>query len=134
MNRTRQDLLNQTFENNGTEILGRWQSPENPGDGVTPRLYQGRGVAANNDGQTSTRFVEDGDFLKLSNVAIGYTLPASLSDKINAQRLRVYAQLQNAFTITGYKGLDPEVFTSTGVDFNGNPQQRVVSVGLNLGF
>lgn len=134
MNRTRQDLLNQTFENNGTEILGRWQSPDKPGDGVTPKLYQGRGAAANNDGQTSTRFVEKGDFLKLSNIAIGYTLPSSLSSKINVQRLRMYAQLQNAFTITGYKGLDPEVFTSTGVDFNGNPQQRVVSVGLNLGF
>ncbi|OKL39305.1 SusC/RagA family protein [Pontibacter flavimaris] len=134
MNRTRQDLLNQTFENNGTEILGRWQSPEKPGDGVTPKLYQGRGVAANNDGQTSTRFVEDGDFLKLSNIAIGYTLPSSVSSKINVQRVRMYAQLQNAFTITGYDGLDPEVFTSTGVDFNGNPQQRVISVGLNLGF
>ncbi|GGG19992.1 SusC/RagA family TonB-linked outer membrane protein [Pontibacter amylolyticus] len=134
MNRTRQDLLNQTFENNGTEILGRWQSPDNPGDGVTPRLYQGRGAAANNDGQTSTRFVEKGDFLKLSNIAIGYTLPKSLSGKINVERLRVYGQLQNAFTVTGYKGLDPEIFTSTGVDFNGNPQQRVVSVGLNLGF
>lgn len=134
MNRSRQDLLNQTFENNGTEILGRWQSPEQPGDGVTPRLYLGRGVAANAEGQTSTRFVEKGDFLRLSNIAIGYTLPTALTSKINVQRLRVYGQLQNAFTITGYEGLDPEVFTATGVDFNGNPQQRVVSVGVNLGF
>ncbi|MBJ6116979.1 TonB-dependent receptor [Pontibacter sp. BT310] len=134
MNRTRQDLLNQTFENNGTEILGRWQSPEKPGDGVTPRLYQGRGVAANADGQSTTRFVEDGDFLKVSNLALGYTLPSALTDRVKIQRLRVYAQMQNAFTITGYKGLDPEIFTSTGVDFNANPQQRVVLVGLNLGF
>lgn len=134
MNRTRQDLLNQNFENNGVEILGRWQSPDNPGDGQTPRLYVGRSAGANAEGNTSTRFVEDGDFLKLSNVSIGYTLPNSLLDRVNVQRLRIYAQLQNAFTITGYSGLDPEVFTSTGVDFNGNPQQRVVSVGVNLGF
>lgn len=134
MNRTRVDLLTQNFENNGTEILGRWQSPTNPGDGQTPRLWTGRGTIVNGGDNASTRFVEDGDFLRLSNVTLGYNLPNNLVNRVNLQRLRVFAQLQNAFTITGYKGLDPEVFTSTGVDFNGNPQQRVVSVGVNVGF
>ncbi|WP_460880844.1 SusC/RagA family TonB-linked outer membrane protein [Pontibacter rugosus] len=134
MNRTRQDLLTQGFANNGTEILGRWQSPEQPGDGQTPRVWIGRDEIINGGEHSSTRFVEDGDFLKLSNVAIGYSLPTSLIEKINVQRLRVFAQMQNAFTISDYNGLDPEVFTSTGVDFNGNPQQRVISVGVNLGF
>jgi TonB-linked SusC/RagA family outer membrane protein len=134
MNRTRVDLLNQNFENTGTEILGRWQSPEKPGDGQTPRLWTGRSTIINGGDNASTRFLESGDFLKLSNVTLGYTLPANLTQKVSVQRMRVFAQMQNAFTITDYKGLDPEVFTSTGVDFNGNPQQRVVSVGVNVGF
>lgn len=133
MNRTRQDLLTQNFENNSTEILNRWQSPENPGDGSTPILYAGRGTFLNTEGESSTRFVEKGDFIKLSNITLGYTLPKSLVGKLNVERMRVYAQLQNALTITDYSGLDPEGYTGLGYDYNTNPQQRVFTVGLNLG-
>jgi TonB-dependent starch-binding outer membrane protein SusC len=141
MNRTRQDLLTMAFENNGREILNRWQSPENPGDGQTPKLAAGAGYSnfINTNGESSSRFVESGDFLKVSNLAIGYTLPKTMSDRISVDRLRVYAQLQNAFVFTSYSGLDPETFTNInnnmmGVDWNGQPQQRVFTVGLNLGF
>ncbi len=134
MNRTRQDLLNMNFVNNGTEILGRWQSPTNPGDGVTPRLYTARGTFINVDNETSTRFLEKGDFLKLTNVTLGYTLPKSAVSKIGLSRVRIFAQGQNLYTLTDYKGLDPETNTGLGVDFNGNPQQRILSVGLNVGF
>ncbi|WP_026236202.1 SusC/RagA family TonB-linked outer membrane protein [Pontibacter roseus] len=141
MNRTRQDLLTMLFENNGTEILNRWQSPENPGDGQTPKLAYGYDNFINTNGQASSRFVEKGDFLKVSNLAIGYTLPKSLTERASIERLRIYAQVQNAFVITDYSGLDPETYTNIsgtnnnlGVDWNGQPQQRVFTVGLNLGF
>ncbi|CAM3494125.1 TonB-dependent receptor [Pontibacter korlensis] len=141
MNRTRQDLLTMAFENNGTEILNRWQSAENPGDGQTPALAAGAGYSnfINTNGEASSRFVESGDFLKVSNLAIGYTIPKSITERASIDRLRVYAQLQNAFVFTKYTGLDPETYTNLnnnnlGVDWNGQPQQRVFTVGLNLGF
>ncbi|MBF8961879.1 TonB-dependent receptor [Pontibacter sp. FD36] len=141
MNRTRQDLLTMLFENNGTEILGRWQSPENPGDGQTPKIRTGYSTFINRDNEASSRFVENGNFLKVSNMSLGYTLPKSITERVNVDRLRIYAQVQNAFVFTKYEGLDPETFTNIdgnnsmmGVDFNGQPQQRVITVGLNLGF
>ena len=140
MNRTRQDLLTQLFENNGAEILGRWQSPENPGDGQTPRVWAGRDAIINSNGEASSRFVESGNFLKLSNITLGYSLPTSFLNRINVNRLRIFAQAQNILTVTKYTGLDPESYTTTttatnfGVDYNSNPQQKVFTFGLNLGF
>ncbi|AMM51303.1 TonB-dependent receptor [Rufibacter sp. DG15C] len=134
MNRTRQDLLTMLFENNGTEILGRWQSVDKPGDGQTPKLRQGRQLIINTENEASSRFVESGDFLKLSNVSLGYTIPKTFTEKYKIERVRIFAQLQNAVTISGYKGLDPEMSSSIGVDYNTNPQQRVLSFGVNLGF
>ena len=135
MNRTRIDLLEQAFNNNGTEILGRWQSAENPGDGVTPKLLLGQQNRVNLPNAATTRFVEKGDFVRLGNISLGYTMPKSITDKLSIQNLRIFVQAQNALTLTGYKGIDPETNTNGfGVDFNGNPQQRVYSFGINLGF
>ena len=135
MNRTSQDLLSQNFVNNGREILGRWQSPTNPGDGRTPKQWSSRGSFINLDNQATSRFVEKGDFLRLDNVALGYTLPGSIVSKVGVSKLRIYGSVQNANVWTKYTGLDPEVNTNgAGVDFNGNPQQRTFMFGLNVGF
>lgn len=140
MNRTRVDLLGQSFSNNSTEILGRWQSPDNPGDGLTPRVRQDQDNFINLPNFASTRFVEKGDFLRLQNVSIGYTLPKRITEKASIDRLRVFVQGTNLLTFTDYSGLDPETSTNFstntgfGEDFNGNPQQRVISFGLNVGF
>ncbi|MDR2119170.1 MAG: TonB-dependent receptor [Tannerellaceae bacterium] len=136
-NITRRDLLNQQFLNNSKEILGRWQSPEKPGDGQTPKLWYGRASFINMDGNGSSRWVEDGAFLKVQNLAIGYTLPASLCRSIFIEKARIYIQGQNLLTFTGYSGLDPEAYNPSvvpGVDWNSNPQQRTFLVGLNIGF
>lgn len=134
-NRTRADLLDMGFNNNGTEILGRWQSPENPGDGQTPKLLLNQSNRVNNPNVATTRFLENGDFLRLGNISLGYTMPKSLTEKISIERLRIFVQAQNALTFTGYTGIDPETNTNGfGVDFNGNPQQQVYSFGINLGF
>lgn len=131
MNRTRMDLVNQKFQNNGTEILGRWQSAENPGDGWTPRLWYAGDTFVNLTDNTSTRWIEKGDYIKVQNIAIGYTLPKKLLGKIGIQNLRVFAQGQDLFMITDYTGIDPEM-ESGGVDHNGTPRQQVITLGVNL--
>ncbi|MCX6220547.1 MAG: TonB-dependent receptor [Bacteroidia bacterium] len=131
MNRTRMDLLNQKFQNNGTEILGRWQSTSNPGDGWTPRLWYAGDTFVNLTDNTSTRWVEKGNFVKLQNLVLGYTIPKSLLSKAGIQNLRVFVQGQDLLVFTKYKGIDPEM-ESGGVDFNGTPRQSVVTFGVNF--
>lgn len=132
-NVTRRELLNMNFTNNSTEILGRWQSVENPGDGWTPRLYWGSNTTVNLSSSASSRFVEDADFIKLDNLTLGYTLPLSVSESIGMSKLRVYAQGQNLWVITDYSGADPEMEVA-GVDWNLTPRSSIVSFGVNIGF
>jgi len=83
-------------------------------------------------------FVEDGSFLRCSDVTIGYTLPKNLISKIGLSKLRVYASASNLFIITGYSGYDPEVDVQTGLtpsmDYNRYPRNRAFSFGVNLTF
>lgn len=130
-NRTRVDLLGQNFTNNGTEILGRWKSAEEPGDGWTPKLWYGGGNFVNQPDQGLTRWIEKGNFVKLSTVSIGYTLPQQLMRKIGIDNLRVFAQGQDLLMITKYTGIDPEM-ESDGRDWNGTPKQRVITFGINM--
>jgi TonB-linked SusC/RagA family outer membrane protein len=130
-NATRRELLNQNFNNNGTEILGRWQSVDNPGDGWTPKLLASSNTFTNLSGSASTRFVEKGDFISLDNISVGYTLPKLLLEKIGVDTFRFFVQAQNIWLISDYKGINPEMETS-GVDINGTPRSKVISVGLNV--
>ncbi|OXG05191.1 TonB-linked SusC/RagA family outer membrane protein [Flavobacterium araucananum] len=130
-NSTRRELMNQNFNNNGTEILGRWQSVDNPGDGWTPRLYASSNTTTNLSGSASTRFVEKGDFISLDNISIGYTLPKLVLDKIGVDNFRLFVQAQNIWLISDYKGINPEMETS-GVDVNGTPRSKVISMGINV--
>jgi hypothetical protein len=144
MNVTRQNLLRMDFVNNSTEILERWTTPGQQTN--VPKAILGRSDFTNLNNAASTRFVENGDFLRLQNITLGYTLPKALLGISTLSRVRVYAQVQNAFTVTNYKGVDPEVnanITATqnntsnnqsGIDFNSNPQQRVITGGLNVAF
>lgn len=130
-NATRRDLMTLNFNNNSTEILGRWQSPSNPGDGMTPKLFFADNTLSNSTSNASSRFLEDASFIKFDVISLGYNFPKEALKAIGVRSLRVYFQAQNAFIITKYKGLDPEM-ESAGVDFNGTPRQRVFSMGLNV--
>jgi TonB-linked SusC/RagA family outer membrane protein len=132
MNVTRLEMLSQNFNNNSTEILGRWQSAANPGDGWTPRLWSAADPIVNGPTTANSRFIERGDFVKFDNITIGYNLPANLIDKLNIKSFRFYIQAQNAIIITKYSGQDPEMEIG-GVDYNVVPRSRVFSVGLNVG-
>lgn len=139
MNVTRQEtLLNTNFCNQGTEILNCWKSTEDTGDGMMPKVGVGDGSYLFNSGYTDSHFVEKGDYLKLAQLAIGYTLPKSLVTKLDITNIRFFAQAQNLFTITGYKGLDPECRSSNtarmGVDWNSMPQQRTFTFGASITF
>jgi len=132
-NVTRRELLNQDFYNNGTEILGRWQSVSDPGDGWTPRLYGTKGNIVNLEGVVNSRFVENGDFIKVDNITLGYSFDKSVIEKVSLSKFRVYAVLQNAIMFTKYTGIDPEM-ESTGMDYNSVPRQMTFSMGINATF
>lgn len=133
LNLTRRDLLGMDFTNNSTEILNRWQSPSNPGDGWTPRVIAARSAYINMDGIATSRFVEDGSFVKIDNITLGYSLPKDLVQSIGMSQFRIFTTVQNAFIFTKYTGIDPELEVN-GVDFNTVPRQRTLSVGLNASF
>jgi hypothetical protein len=86
--------------------------------------------------------VEDGSYLRMKNVTLGYTLPARLLNRIKFENVRIYLQAQNLCTITRYTGIDPEITsvgstpgtTVFGVDQGNYPLSKMFQVGLNLGF
>ena len=87
---------------------------------------------------TQSYFIEDGSFLRCSDITIGYTLPNKLVNKWGLSKLRFYASASNLFIITGYSGYDPEVDIQTGLtcgmDYNRYPRSRTFSFGFNLNF
>jgi hypothetical protein len=87
----------------------------------------------NKNTRVSDRFIEDGSYLRIKNVTIGYTLPKALSAKAKLSSARIYLSGQNLFTFTNYTGFDPEVGVN-GVDLSVYPVTRTISAGLNLNF
>ena len=87
---------------------------------------------------THSYFIEDGSFLRLQDVTVGYTLPKNISRKFGVERLRVYFTGSNLWLLTGYSGYDPEVDVQTGLtpgmDYNRYPRSRNFLFGLNLSF
>lgn len=83
-------------------------------------------------------FVEDGSFVRLSDLTIGYTLPKKIIKKLGISKVRAYVSASNLFIITGYSGYDPEVDVQSGLtpsmDYNRYPRNRAFSFGLNVNF
>lgn len=116
----------------------RWE-PDNPSN----TLYRVGGVTTATNGNVngtrtfSSRTLEDGSFLRLKTVQLGYNLPAALTNRIGVKNLRVYVSAQNLKTWTHYSGFDPEVSTkgyglTPGYDFSPYPRALVVTGGLNV--
>ena len=122
--------------NKHSRLLDAW-SPENTGSSI-PQVSS---VNTNDELRPSTYFVEDGSYLRLKNVQLAYNVPIQ-NTRFN--RLRIYLQAQNLFTITDYEGIDPEVslidYTSEnrnldlGVDRGVYPNSRTFVLGVNVGF
>ena len=115
--------INDVRSNKGTRLLNAW-SVDNP-DSDIPAVTA---LNANDEGRLSTYFIEDGSFLKLRNLQLGYTLPQQMTRKIFIEKLRVYVSGQNLFTIKSksFTGVDPE-----NAAF-GYPIPTTFTVGLNL--
>ncbi len=87
---------------------------------------------------THSYFVEDGSFLRLNDITLGYTLPQKITKRVGIERLRFYVTCSNLFCITGYSGYDPEVDIQSGltpsVDYNRYPRSHGYLFGLNISF
>lgn len=121
---------NNPFLNQFATYIDRW-SPTNPSN-----TYYRAGGGINT---YSSNVVEDGSYLRLKTVSLGYNFSKKLLDKIKLSSLRVYASAQNLFTMTNYSGPDPEVSTrnsvlTPGFDFSAYPRPRTIVFGLNTSF
>ncbi len=135
-NLLRRDLAGTgAWHNQSVDIIDRW-TPENR-DGVEPRS---NGNDPNQNRRVSSRFVEDGSFIRIQNAALGYTFPATTTRKKGISNLRIYLSGQNLFTWTEYSGYDPEIGSFNqnplinGVDNGRFPVARSITFGLNLNF
>ena len=115
-------------------VKGSW-TPENRGASI-PIFESASNFSTNT--QSSSFYVEDGSYLRLQNVTLGYTLPTAMLNRFNMTKLRFFASTNNLFTITGYDGLDPAVGgaadTNFGIDVGNQPVTRSYTFGVNLGF
>jgi len=137
------------ISNASTAVLGRW---EKPGDitNIPAAVYGGTNSAGASTILPSSRFVENGAYLRLKNLSLSYQIRSALLDK-QGIKVRVFATAQNLFTITKYKGYYPEVnafstssqnngtlgapsSTATGIDYGTYPQTKTYTAGLNVTF
>ncbi len=129
-NDTRRQLLSLNGRrNNLAEANDRW-TPENPTNSL-PKAIQA-GSQNTYGGALNTLWIEDGSYLRLQNIMLGYTLPASVLGKIGASQFRIYGSIQNALTITKYKGNNPDLGGES--DNFPYPLVRIFSLGINAQF
>lgn len=134
LNLTKAGLVNSGSDlqsNQSVDALRRWRQEGDVTD--VPRYISGN--TTNNF--HSNRLIEDGSFLRLKNLGLGYIVPARLTQRLYLSQLRVYASATNLWTLTKYSGADPEVSTldgsttAQGIDFFTLPQVRTISIGIN---
>ena len=120
------------FRNQSTAVLRRWKRPgmetDIPRSGNVDNIHN------------SSRFVEDGSYLRLKSLTLSYTLPATLTSKAKISNVKVFVTGQNLLTLTKYSGYDPEVnaygasSVALGVDYGTYPQSKAVIFGASLQF
>lgn len=135
-NHMKRQLLSMNYgnlaTNRGVDILNAW-TPTNT-DTDIPALSL---TDDNNEARFSTYYVENGSYMKMKYLKLSYSLPKNLIKKIGATNLDVYGQVENVFTITKYKGLDPEILPGeygARIDNGAYPRPRTFTIGLNLQF
>ncbi|MFY0483956.1 SusC/RagA family TonB-linked outer membrane protein [Flavobacterium sp. PLA-1-15] len=123
------------FQNQLVEAMNYW-TPDNTNTDI-PRPI---GADNNTNLVISDRYVEDGSYLRIQNLTLGYNLPADLISKIKMSRVRVYGSVQNLYTFTNYSGYDPEIGSFnqspllSGIDNGRYPSPRTFAFGVNLEF
>jgi hypothetical protein len=120
----------------------RWR-----GEGTSNTMPRVSWLGSTNNKTPSTRFLEDGSYVRLKNIQLGYSIPQTVIERWNIRGLRVYFTGQNLWTLTKYSGLDPEMHTSdnlnsekyrgdiaAGIDWGTYPSAKSYIVGVNLNF
>lgn len=145
-----QDYYLYNMEGSGNQyknVVDRYRNASSSGDGTVYRAS--RAGTQSNSTRLSTFYIQDGSFLRCTNISLGYSLPTALTNKLGVGRVNLYGSLVNAFTITNYKGYNPEVdynYTSgatnntqppnltPGIDYGVYPLVRSFNFGLRASF
>jgi len=146
-----QDYYLYNFEGSGNQyadVADRYVSPAQPGSGLNYR--PSRGGTQSNSTRLSSFYLQDGSYLRMTNATLGYNIPKSFAQRLKVENVRIYAAVDNAFTITKYKGYNPDVDyniaatntatgTSTanlapGVDYGNYPLARTFNLGIKVTF
>lgn len=115
-------------QNQTAKVLDRWT-----GEGTSNSVPRAVYSDPNKNARHSSRFIEDGSYLRIKNLTLGYTLPQAISKKAYLQTVRMYMSCQNLYTMTKYSGFDPEV-GANGIDLSTYPLTRTISFGVNVKF
>ena len=124
--------------NQYADVADRYRSAQNPGNGKVYRAS--RGGTQSNSTRLSDFYLQDGSFFRMTNIALGYNMPKSLAEKLTLSGIRIYATVDNPFTITKYKGYNPEPDynqrgnLTPGVDYGLYPLVRSYNLGLKVTF
>lgn len=124
----RQDVTNNNYQ---TTWLDRYHETKNP-NGAYPRLVSND---VNRNSRPSDFYVESGDFLRLKNVQLSYTVPSQIVGKAKIKNLRIFVSVDNLLTVTGYTGYDPEIgggILSSGIDQGFYPLPRTITGGFSI--
>ncbi len=125
-------ILERASHMNGSAVLLTDSWTEEGSSNTIQKIGQGTGPA-------NSRFVEDGSYIRLKNLSLGYRIPSSVTSKWNIADLRLYISGQNLWTSTDYSGYDPEINSRSGniargIDQGGYPTAKTYTIGLNLSF
>ena len=124
---------NLNYTNRFASTLDRWT-----GAGTSNSEPRVSFIDSNNNRRASDRYIEDGSYLRIKNIQLGYTFPESFANQIGFDEIRAYTQVKNLLTLTEYSGYDPEISNggvlNTGIDIGTYPQPRTWSMGLNIKF
>lgn len=121
------------LDNQTTAILDRWRQP-----GDVTQIPRATNADPNANNRVSSRFIEDGSYLKIKSVRLGYVFDRNVSERVGLNHIQVYVVAQNLYTFTKYSGLDPELnyagqdILRMGTDFYTYPHARSVSVGVQI--
>ncbi len=136
-----QDYYLYNMEGSGNQystVADRYRSEDQPGNGEVYRAS--RGGTQSNSTRLSTFYLQNGSYLRCTNITLGYNLPAALLTKARVSGLRLYVNVNNAFTLTKYKGYNPEVDYNNGanlapgVDYGKYPLARGYNIGAKITF
>ena len=121
--------------NGSSDLMNRWTGPNS--SNTMPRIAY---TAPRSNDWFSDLYIQNGSFLRITNLQIGYTLNENLLNKMKIKNIRVYVAGQNLITFTKYTGFDPEIGSpnqnalQTGADFGRYPVARMFSIGVNCKF